>query len=166
MASDGRNTEGSGLVPEVREILKSLKSLKSLARPSVDPDQAGAPLEAISAQMEELFRLRGHEDVGEWLVDAVHEGFLHAAQAEQALSIGTWSGATNGADLQPTLERWLVDGDDPLKVRLALSIGVYPFEEEEEMARVLTRIAVRRPAFAEKCQAMIGSRRDRSPAAK
>ena len=133
-----------------------------MAALNFDSEHEGYQIGDISMLMEELFALQGREDVGELLVEAVREGILSPSQAELALGIGTWSGRTNGADLQPTVERWLEEAQDHLEVRLALSIGVYPFETAEQMESVLARVADRMPALAEECGQKIVSRRSRS----
>jgi hypothetical protein len=151
MISNARVTD-----PEVRRIVEKMAAL------NFDPGHDSYQIEDISMLMEELFVLQGREDVGELLVEAVREGILSPSQAELALGIGTWSGATNGADLQPTMERWLEEAEDHLKVQLSLSIGVYPFREAGKMASVLARVAARMPAFAEVCGRLVESRRRRS----
>lgn len=142
--------------PEVRSILESMAVL------NFDASHDGYQIGDISMLMEKLFALQGREDVGELLVEAVREGILSPSQTELALGIGTWSGATNGADLQPTVERWLEEANDHLKIRLSLSIGVYPFKTAEKMESVLAKVVDRMPAFAEECGRMIASRRSRS----
>ena len=74
------------------------------------------------------------------------------------LAVATWSGKENGASLQRTLEKWLLEGADSQRISLALTHGVFPFRDAAEMDAVLMRIAARFPEHAGQCRHLIANR--------
>jgi hypothetical protein len=143
---DARTT----LVPKVRAIIEKLAHHV----PGADAD-----VTAASGCVEELFRELGNEDIGETIAEAVERKALTEDQGRWFLGVAVWSGETNGADLQPTIERWLEEAQDSVRLRLALDQGVFPFRSLAEMTRVLTRITSRYPQHAERCKQLIERRR-------
>lgn len=69
-----------------------------------------------------------------------------------------WSTSDNGAALSRVAERWLRDGCDLRRVRVALHLDTYPFLDRGEMERVLGDIAVRYPVLATRCRELMESR--------
>jgi hypothetical protein len=133
------NTESYRL-PGVKSIVDKLSRFKT------DPDQLD--LEGISDSIEALFLEIGSEDPGNIIADAVSCGTLTQAQGNKILEVAMWSGQTNGKELNVTLEKWLEEGTDPIKIELALAPSVFPFSTQEKMANVLTSIAQRFPHLA------------------
>jgi hypothetical protein len=72
-----------------------------------------------------------------------------------------WQTDDNGSAMTRTIERWLVEGTHLRKVQIALHLDIYPFPDEREMYRVLSRVAEAHPQVADKCQQLIGSRQNR-----
>jgi len=66
----------------------------------------------------------------------------------------------NGSTIQRTAERWLSDGEDLRRVRVALGMDVYPFLNRNEMESVLTRVAARHPEVAGQIAQLLASRRE------
>lgn len=75
------------------------------------------------------------------------------------IGIATWSGSENGASMQETLERWLVEGDDEIKVGLSLEgSDVLPFRDPATARAVLEAVASRMPEHADRCRRLIAAR--------
>ncbi|RON43512.1 hypothetical protein BK666_20790 [Pseudomonas frederiksbergensis] len=72
-----------------------------------------------------------------------------------------WQTDDNGSAMTRAIERWLVEGTNLRKVQIALNLDVYPFSDEREMYRVLSRVAEAYPQVSEKCQQLISSRQNR-----
>ena len=141
--------------PPPKEASKVRASIEQLAHHVPGPD---ADLTATSGCIEELFRELGHEDIGEPIAEAVERGILTQDQGRWFVGVAVWSGQTNGADLRPTLERWLEEARDSLRIGLALDQDIFPFRSLGEMTRVLTPIMTRHPQHAERCRQLIENR--------
>lgn len=137
------------LNPEVRAIIEKM------ARLQYDPDGVDTDVEGISDCLLLLFEKLGTEDVGEVVASAVHDGLITQLQGGDFLGIATWSGSTNGAQLRPTTERWLEEGNDPIRIGLALALDTFPFLEGEKMNAVLSRIARKYPQYSAICRRKI-----------
>ncbi len=138
------------LLPGVKSIVDKLSRFKT------DPDQLD--LEGISDSIEALFREIGSEDPGEIIAYAVSRGLLTQEQGNKVLQVAMWSGQTNGKELNVTLEKWLEEGTNPIKIELALAPSVFPFSTQTKMADVLTSIARRFPHLAPPIHEMIKRR--------
>jgi hypothetical protein len=112
----------------------------------------------MSDLLGELFKLLKTEDIGELVAKAVEDDLLTQAQGGEILGIAVWSGETNGAELQLTIERWLEEAKNPIRVGLALSLGIFPFISGAQMNEVLQRVADRFPQYAQQCRDMIRRR--------
>lgn len=135
--------------PRVRAIIERLAHHV----PSDDADVA-----ATSDCIGELFREHGNEDIGEIIAEAIEHKVLTAEQGRWFLGVATWSGETNGADLQPTIERWLEEAQDSLRIGLSIGQCVFPFRSLAEMTRVLARVISRHPQHAARCRQLIEQR--------
>lgn len=144
--------EPAEIPARARAVLDRLSSLK------VDPEHLDVG--TISDTIEELFSELGTEDVGDVIADSVTQGLLSQEQANKALEIAIWSGETNGLELSNTIERWLLTGDDPVRIAIALTQPIFPFATLEAMRSVLSKVAARWPQFAEPLNAMIERRRE------
>lgn len=70
-----------------------------------------------------------------------------------------WQTNDNGAAMTREVETWLREQHDPRKLRIAMSLEVYPFVDAQEMHQVLTTLAVAVPEVAAICQTLMASRR-------
>jgi hypothetical protein len=95
-----------------------------------------------------LFQKLGSEDIGNIVANAVTSGILSLEQGYKFLGISMWGGSTNGAQLHSTLEKWLEEGNDPIRIGLALSQGIFPFSDIKKMNKVLSEITNRHPQFS------------------
>ena len=138
--------------PEVRALVEKMAQLR------FGPHGATTDVEGISDCLEALFAKLGTEDVGELVASAIASGLLTQAQGGASLVIAAWSGRTNGGQLRPTIERWLEEGQDPIRVGLALAQDTFPFSDLERMTQVLSRIASRHPQYAAACRGLIARR--------
>lgn len=123
-----------------------------------DPRSPRYDIVPASAAIDELFSLLKSEDISTTIEDALRSGSLTMEQGVATLQIAVWSGSENGASLMRSLERWLSEANDPLRVALALDQEAYPFISREEMSRALRRIALTYPQFADRCRYLIESR--------
>lgn len=139
--------------PKIRTVIKTLSQFE------VDPIGMNTDVEGISMNIEMLFDLLSSEDIGEIIASSVDEGIISQMQGSEFLGIATWSGKSNGAQLQPTLERWLEAGNDLTRIGLSLTQGIFPFYTFEKMADVLMNIATNHPQYAELCVEKINRRR-------
>lgn len=154
------STHGMTQIPPDHISGRKVQALiAELAQYPIAPDGSAKNLEEISSHLELLFIELGTEDIGEVVADAVHRGLLTQQQGGAYLNIAVWSGRTNGAQLQPTIERWLEEGKDPTRVGLALAQGTFPFIDSKAMSRILLRIASGYPEFAPIIYRTIDNRR-------
>lgn len=145
-----RDGHSNSVAPKVRAIIEKLAH----HLPGADAD-----LPATSDCIEELFTELGTEDIGETIAEAVEQKILTEDQGRWFLGVAVWSGETNGAELQPTIERWLEAALDSLRIGLALDQDVFPFGSLSEMTLVLNRVMNRHPQHAARCRQLIEQRR-------
>ncbi len=70
-----------------------------------------------------------------------------------------WSTSDNGHLLSKETEKWLIEADNPRKIKIALNLDVYPFLERQKMEEVLTEVIATHPDLAMMCNDIIESRR-------
>ena len=75
------------------------------------------------------------------------------------LGILVWITNDNGSDIARTAERWLREGSDTRKVKIALHLEAYPFIDQAEMEHVLGHLIKTNPEVAARCQELIDMRR-------
>ena len=121
--------------------------LSQMALFEVDDDRLD--IEGISELIEALFQKLGSEDVGNIVANAVNSRIFSLEQGRKFLEISMWSGSTNGAQLNSTLEMWLEEGNDPVRIDLALHQGIFPFSDKEKMSGFFSKIKNRYPQFSD-----------------
>jgi hypothetical protein len=119
-------------------------------------------LDGIPRSIDDLFEALQSEDIGEPVARAVEEGLLTQVQAGDLLNIALWSGESNGAELRPTIERWLEEASDPIRVGVALEHETYPFRTLEAMFAVLSRVSGLYPQYAARIGQLIEERRQQN----
>lgn len=124
------------------------------------PDEVGddwghkrvEPLGDIWDVMSTIFNELGHEDAADLLADAVHAGRLTREQAAEALNYGNWAGELQPIrTCSPTLDRWVLEGDDPVRVFVALRHETYRLDAGIQWLNVLTDLKKRWPELASLC---------------
>jgi hypothetical protein len=75
-------------------------------------------------------------------------------------SLLIWSTSDNGKSLTETTEKWLLAGQEIDKIKIALHLEVYPFEDREKMEQVLSKIGRLFPEVASRCEELITSRKE------
>jgi hypothetical protein len=140
--------------PAVRAVITKMSHLP------IDPHGEKTDVVGISDLLVELFTVLNSEDVGEVVASAVEEGIFTQEQGGEILGISVWSGETNGADLQPTVERWLEEPNSPIRVGLALAQGIFPFSSAEHMNEVLLRVSSRFPQYSAVCSEIVRRRHE------
>lgn len=108
--------------------------------------------QGIDGDIESLFEVMGHEDPCEVMATAIEQGLLTQAQGRAYLGMAVWCGWTNGGQIFPTMERWLEEGANLIRVDLALDASFIPFRDQEERKVVLSRVMERFPQFVDICQ--------------
>jgi hypothetical protein len=121
----------------------------------------GEPYDVVSISdcIEAIYKELNTEDIGELIADAVHDKLITQAQGEAFLNVSVWSGCTNGSQLHITIEKWLEEANDLVRIQLALAQGTYPFNSLEKMTKILLSIVDHYPQFSEKINGMIGRRK-------
>jgi hypothetical protein len=73
-----------------------------------------------------------------------------------------WSTEDNGAAITRTADRWLIEGNDPRKIQIALSLDVFPLWTLARAGaeELLVRISCRFPQFKCECDRWIVHRRE------
>ncbi|MEV0404804.1 hypothetical protein [Actinoallomurus sp. NPDC050550] len=127
-------------------------------RPLMEEGPYGGPTDGLCAAIENLMVVLGSEDIADLVADAVVAGRTSLDDADIYLGVAAWSGTENGASMQRTLESWLRDGEDVVRVHLALHSECYPFRDANEMVSVLSDLAQRLPQFRERYAELIASR--------
>lgn len=126
--------------------------------PPIKAGHYGGLADELCAAIENLMVVLGSEDIADLVADAVAAGRASLDDAEEYLGVAVWSGAENGASMLRTLESWLRDSDDVVRIHLALHSECYPFRDPEEMVAVLSDVAQRFPQFQERCAELIATR--------
>lgn len=145
-----RRNIAADLSPGVESIMEQLSHF--------DVDSDSLDLQGISDYVEALFHEMGSEDVGEITATAVSRGILSQVQGNKVVEVAMWCGQTEGKELSATIEGWLEEGSDPVKIELALGQSVFPFASQARMEEVLPPIATRFPQFAPEIKSMIERR--------
>lgn len=70
-----------------------------------------------------------------------------------------WQTNDNGAAMTREVETWLREQHDLRKLRIAMSLDVYPFPDAQEMYQVLSTLAAAIPEVAAMCQRLMTSRK-------
>ncbi len=131
--------------------------LEELSRLDVNPESLD--LQRISDLIEALFQEIESEDIGELIAYAVSQGLLTQAQGNKVIEVAMWCGQSNGQQLGETIERWLEEGANSIKIELALAQSTFPFSTQAKMAEVLAAIIKRYPQFAPAMNGLIVRRK-------
>lgn len=75
------------------------------------------------------------------------------------LALWSWRTNDNGAAIMRTLERWIRDCSDEMKVWVALHQEAYPFVAHSDRINHLAKVAKKFPLLAPRCEAMIAQSR-------
>jgi hypothetical protein len=126
--------------------------------PLMDEGLYGGPTDELCSAVDHLMLMLGSEDIADVVADAVAAGRTSLDHAEIYLGVATWSGIEKGASMQHTLDSWLRDGDDVIRIHLALHSEYYPLGGAAEMVAVLTDVAERFPQFQQRCAELIACR--------
>ncbi|MGF1428649.1 hypothetical protein [Kitasatospora sp. LaBMicrA B282] len=141
-----------------RAALEKLLAVPVLQDAALTEEEIDFPEEVFDA-VEEMITANGSDDIAPIIAAAVAAGRIPPVRAADVLDIASWSGTDNGAAMQRTLDDWLRQADDPVRVYLALHTEVYPLPTAAEMRAVLTVVAARHPEYRAVCERMIASRR-------
>lgn len=137
--------------PDIKEILSKLFQFQI--------NESSFDLQSISDCIEDLFEKLNNEDIGDIIAEAVNENLISQEQGERFLNISIWCGSTNGSQLHMTIENWLEQTTDPIRIQLALALDTFPFKSFEKMEKVLFSIAHRYPQFSELIKEVIQRRK-------
>ena len=128
-----------------------MKTLESISR------EAGHFDESFNL-VDKLIQEYGEERIATHLYAEIDESVDWAIIAD-LFGILVWSTSDNGRGLSQETEQWLVQADDPRKIKIALNLDVCPFLERKKMESVLNRVANKYPQLANECRHLIVSRR-------
>lgn len=87
------------------------------------------------------------------------EGSLREDVAD-LLGLLVWRTNDNGAAIMRTLERWIRECSDELKIWVAVHQEAYPFIAHADRINHLVEVAKRFPSLAPRCEAMIAQTRE------
>lgn len=96
------------------------------------------------------------EEAADFLVERRIKS-LPIKRVAEFLDSWSWLIDDNGLEIQEVIERWL-QGDDEMRVELALSVETVPFKTKAERELVLRRLAERWPRFSGRCERLINYR--------
>lgn len=131
------------------------RALNVIAAESSEPEYTEA-FSAVHAVVIEF----GEENLADRLFADIPDS-ISFMQVARLFDFLAWQTDDNGSAMTRTAERWLVEGTDLRKIKIALNLDVYPFPDEHEMYRVLSDVAVCHPQVAGTCQQLISSRKSR-----
>lgn len=99
-------------------------------------------------------------NVADYLFDRSPYAVEHLpGKLAEVLSSLLWIMDDNGTEIMEAVERWL-KSDDYVRVREALAIdSILPFGDQSEMETVLSRIRMRWPDLAGRCDELVAVRR-------
>jgi hypothetical protein len=138
--------------------MQSKKSIDHLMQQVLNPKSASYNLTKLSDAVEAVFEDYGTEDISTIIEMLVREKKITVEEGSNILRVAIWSGCENGSNLLRSLDEWLREGSDAIRVSLAINQEVYPFIDRNEMYSVLTKIAKEFPVHAMRCQSLIESR--------
>ncbi|MDR6957256.1 hypothetical protein J2W43_001232 [Pseudomonas brassicacearum] len=131
------------------------RALNVIAAESSEPEY----IEAFSAARAVVVEF-GEQNLADRLFADIPDSisFMEVARLFDFLA---WQTDDNGSAVTRTVERWLVEGTDLRKIKIAPNLDVYPFTDEQEMSRVLSNVEICHPQVADNCQRLISSRQSR-----
>ncbi|MFD9517596.1 hypothetical protein [Streptomyces sp. NPDC059979] len=88
-------------------------------------DDADFPDELFDA-VDDLIDCWGADDVAEIVAEAVYAGRATVEQGIVFLNVAVWSGTDNGASMKHTLDAWVREAQDLVRLKMALHHECYP----------------------------------------
>ncbi|MGW4510044.1 hypothetical protein ACWENO_35935 [Streptomyces sp. NPDC004436] len=122
-----------------------------------EEDDADFPDELFD-RVDDLIDAYGADDVAEIVAEAVEAGQASVEQAIVFLNVAAWSGTDNGASMKSTLDEWVREADDAVRLGIALHHECYPLPTRAEMIAKLAEIARRFPEHRAICERHIADR--------
>ncbi|MFE2362582.1 hypothetical protein [Streptomyces virginiae] len=118
----------------------------------------GAHLEQVIDRVDDLLDAHDADDVAEIVAGAVDAGQASVEQAIVFLNVAVWSGTDKGASTKATLDGWVRQADDAVRLGIALHHECYPLPTRAEMDARLSEIALRFPEHRAVCERHIADR--------
>lgn len=131
------------------------RALDVIALESHEPEYTEA-FDAVQAVVTEF----GELDLADRLFANIPES-IPSLLVAKLFDLLAWQTDDNGSAMTRTIECWLAEGTNLRKVQIAFNLDVYPFLDERQMYRVLSRLAEAHPQVADRCQQLISSRQNR-----
>ena len=108
--------------------------------------------------VDELLKKYGEQNLAERLYADIDSTISWEIIAN-LFDILIWSTSDNGGNLTGETENWLIEATDIKKVKIAISLGIYPFKDQEKMEMVLNSIINQFPEISDQCNSVINNRR-------
>ncbi|MER6488605.1 hypothetical protein ABT264_34285 [Streptomyces virginiae] len=108
--------------------------------------------------MDDLLDAHDADDVAEIVAGAVDAGQASVEQAIVFLNVAVWSETDKGASTKATLDGWVRQADDAVRLGIALHHECYPLPTRAEMDARLSEIALRFPEHRAVCERHIADR--------
>jgi hypothetical protein len=118
-----------------------------------DDRKYSASFEAASAIIKEF----GEQGLAERIFSEIPRTIPFELVAE-LFELLMWQTEDNGGAIHTIIEDWLREGTDNRKMLIALNSGIYPFTDDEEMERVLSRLAATNIRISGRCKEIIQMR--------
>lgn len=135
--------------------------VEQLSDQPLDPKDPSYSVDDVAAVVEQIFHALGSEDIAAVIEHAVKAGSLSPAEGALVLGVGQWSGNEGGRSQIATLHRWLREGDDAVRIALAIEQDWFPFATTDEMEGALSVIESRFPQFKSRCREIVRARAGR-----
>ncbi|WP_344446430.1 hypothetical protein [Kitasatospora nipponensis] len=108
--------------------------------------------------VDDLIEAYGADDIAEIVFQAVAAGRATAGQAVVFLNVAVWSGTDNGSSMKRTLDTWVREASDTVRLQIALHHEAYPLPTRAEMIAKLVEIAFGFPEHRAICERHIAER--------
>ncbi|MFB6557858.1 hypothetical protein ACFCYH_02930 [Streptomyces sp. NPDC056400] len=123
------------------------------------PEQDDTDLpDELFDRVDDLIDAYGGDDIAGIVAEAVVAGRATLQQAIVFLNVAAWSGTDNGASMTRTLDEWVEQADDTLRLGIALHHEYYPLATRTEMLEKLAEVALRFPEHRAICERHIADR--------
>jgi hypothetical protein len=107
-----------------------------------------------------LLKVYGEENLADTLYEDISLEYSWETVAD-LFAILIWSMSDKGsAALCETTDKWLVEGSDLRKIKIALNTDIYPFRNKTKMVEILSRLANHYSEISSKCNELIASRKE------
>src|SRR5437588_4602834 len=125
--------------------MKQNEAIMALTKKVLNPNAPSYDVSALSDSINRLFQSSGTEDISSIVEQMVRQQQITIDEGSNILRVAVWSGSENGERLLKSLDNWLREASDSIRVTLAMGQDTYPFHDPKEMQTALAKISKKFP---------------------